>query len=101
MFAKKIYEQENLGLIEKSVASVNEIFRLQCEDELRLAEEKYLPKQDTSETVPPPSNIPPPIKIKQVVQNNNNNNNNIVNNAEGGEIRNGEIRNGIGKTMVQ
>eukprot|EP01124_Arcella_intermedia_P006436 TRINITY_DN137_c0_g1_i1.p1 TRINITY_DN137_c0_g1~~TRINITY_DN137_c0_g1_i1.p1 ORF type:complete len:350 (+),score=56.63 TRINITY_DN137_c0_g1_i1:145-1194(+) len=42
--SKKIFEQESILHAEKSVVSVNEVFRLQREDELRLAEEKYLPK---------------------------------------------------------
>jgi len=40
---KQIYEQENLMQVEKNVATVNEIFRLQNEDELRDAEKRYLP----------------------------------------------------------
>jgi len=44
--------------IEKTVASVTEIFRLQREEELRIAEEKYLPK-DAS--VP---QAPNPLKVK-------------------------------------
>jgi len=42
--SRKIYEQETLLNIEPTVASVTEIFRLQREEELRIAEEKYLPK---------------------------------------------------------
>jgi len=56
--SKKIYEQESLLNIEKTVASVTEIFRLQREEELRIAEEKYLPK-DAS--VP---QAPNPLKVK-------------------------------------
>jgi len=56
---KKIYEQESLIQVEKTVATVNEIFRLQREDELRIAEEKYLPKE--TDTRSPPSS--PPLKI--------------------------------------
>jgi len=42
--SKKIFQQESLINIEPTVASVNEIFRLQREDELKAAEDKYLPK---------------------------------------------------------
>jgi len=41
---KKIYDQQTLMHIEKSIPSVDEVFRLQNEEELRVAEEKYLPK---------------------------------------------------------
>jgi len=43
-----IYNQQSLVNVEKNVASVNEIFHLQNEDELRVAEDKYLPgKRET------------------------------------------------------
>jgi len=42
--SKRIFEEQSLAGIEKSVATVNEVFRLQGEDELRDAEKKYLPK---------------------------------------------------------
>jgi phosphoenolpyruvate phosphomutase len=42
--SKKIFEEQSLINVEKDVASVNEIFRLQGEDELRESEKKYLPK---------------------------------------------------------
>jgi len=42
--SKKIFTEQSLASIEKNVASVNEVFRLQGEDELRDAEKKYLPK---------------------------------------------------------
>lgn len=41
--AKRIYEEKSLINIEKEVASVNELFRLQNADEYNLAEKKYLP----------------------------------------------------------
>eukprot|EP01101_Sappina_pedata_P010756 TRINITY_DN685_c0_g1_i1.p2 TRINITY_DN685_c0_g1~~TRINITY_DN685_c0_g1_i1.p2 ORF type:complete len:314 (-),score=188.00 TRINITY_DN685_c0_g1_i1:157-1098(-) len=41
--SKKIFEEQSLINVEKEVAAVNEIFRLQGEDELRDAEKKYLP----------------------------------------------------------
>jgi len=40
---RQIFEQESLIHVEPAVASVNDIFRLQDEDELRDAEKKYLP----------------------------------------------------------
>jgi phosphoenolpyruvate phosphomutase len=43
--SKQIYSECSLVNIEKNVASVNEIFRLQNEKELSLAEKKYLPKK--------------------------------------------------------
>jgi len=43
--SKKIYEQQSLIQIEKTIPSVDEVFRLQNEEELRVAEEKYLPKE--------------------------------------------------------
>jgi phosphoenolpyruvate phosphomutase len=42
--SKKIHDQQTLIHIEKTIPSVDEIFRLQNEDELRIAEDKYLPK---------------------------------------------------------
>jgi len=42
---KQIYEQQSLVQVEKSIATVNDIFRLQNEDELRDAEKKYLPSK--------------------------------------------------------
>jgi phosphoenolpyruvate phosphomutase len=44
---KKIYQQQTLMYIEKTIPSVEEIFRLQNEEEMRLAEEKYLPKKSS------------------------------------------------------
>jgi len=61
---KKIYEQESLIQVEKTVATVNEIFRLQREDELRIAEEKYLPKETNTQS--PPSSTPLKITIPNV-----------------------------------
>jgi phosphoenolpyruvate phosphomutase len=43
--SKKIYEQQSLIHVEKTIPSVDEVFRLQNEEELRVAEEKYLPKE--------------------------------------------------------
>jgi len=59
--SKKIFEQESLIQVEKGIASVNEIFRLQREEELRLAEEKYLPKETPSSSTPQTGS---PIQIK-------------------------------------
>jgi len=42
--SKKIHEQQSLIQIEKTIPSVDEVFRLQGEEELRLAEDKFLPK---------------------------------------------------------
>ncbi|GAB4336298.1 MAG: phosphoenolpyruvate mutase [Flammeovirgaceae bacterium] len=41
--SKKIFEEQTLINVEHRVVSVDEIFRLQGEDELRIAEKKYLP----------------------------------------------------------
>lgn len=43
--AAKIYREETLMGVENSVATVKEIFRLQNDDELRIAEQKYLPQK--------------------------------------------------------
>jgi phosphoenolpyruvate phosphomutase len=40
----QIFKDKSLVNIEKNVASVNEVFRLQNEKELSNAEKKYLPK---------------------------------------------------------
>jgi len=42
--SRQIFEEQSLINVEKNVATVNEVFRLQGEDELRIAEKKYLPK---------------------------------------------------------
>jgi len=42
--SKQIFEDQSLVNVEKKIASVNEVFRLQRDDELRAAEDKYLPK---------------------------------------------------------
>jgi phosphoenolpyruvate phosphomutase len=42
--AEKIYKEKSIALIEKEIASVKEIFRLQNAAELKEAEEHYLPK---------------------------------------------------------
>ena len=46
--AAKIYQEKTLISVEKEIATVKEIFRLQNDDELRLAEERYLPKKETA-----------------------------------------------------
>jgi phosphoenolpyruvate phosphomutase len=42
--SKKIHDQQTLIHIEKTIPSVDEVFKLQNEEELRVAEDKYLPK---------------------------------------------------------
>jgi phosphoenolpyruvate phosphomutase len=42
--SRKIHEQQSLIQIEKTIPSVDEVFRLQNEEELRLAEDRFLPK---------------------------------------------------------
>jgi phosphoenolpyruvate phosphomutase len=42
--SQQIFNDKSLVNIEKNVASVNEIFRLQNEKELSNAEKKYLPQ---------------------------------------------------------
>ena len=44
--SSQIYKDQHLRNVEKNVASVNEVFRLQGMDELKQAEKKYLPKSD-------------------------------------------------------
>jgi phosphoenolpyruvate phosphomutase len=44
--AATIYREQNLMSIENEVASVKEIFRLQDDQELREAEQRYLPQKD-------------------------------------------------------
>jgi phosphoenolpyruvate phosphomutase len=46
--ATKIYQTQSLIEVEDKIASVSEVFRLQDDEELRLAEKKYL-KSDTAE----------------------------------------------------
>ncbi|OGV14990.1 MAG: phosphoenolpyruvate mutase [Stygiobacter sp. RIFOXYC2_FULL_38_25] len=41
--AKRIYENKNISCIQDNICSVAEIFRLQGAEELKIAEEKYLP----------------------------------------------------------
>ena len=41
--SKQIQKEESLIQVEESIASVNEIFRLQNAEELQRAEKKYLP----------------------------------------------------------
>ena len=43
--AARLYQEETLMTVEKEVASVKEIFRLQNDDELREAEQRYLPQK--------------------------------------------------------
>jgi len=44
--SKQIFEDQSLANVEKKVASVNEVFRLQNEKELSQAEKKYLPQDN-------------------------------------------------------
>ncbi len=44
--AAKIFQQQNLFQVEKEVATVKEIFRLQNDEELRDAELRYLPQKE-------------------------------------------------------
>jgi phosphoenolpyruvate phosphomutase len=44
--AARLYQEKSLMGIEKEVASVKEIFRLQNDDELREAEKRYLPQKE-------------------------------------------------------
>ena len=41
---KEIFEKRSVAGIEKRIATVNEVFRLQNQDEYLKAEEHYLPK---------------------------------------------------------
>jgi len=41
--SKQIFEKQSIAEVEKQVVSVNEVFRLQNEEELAVAEKKYLP----------------------------------------------------------
>jgi len=41
----RIYQDKNLIAVEKEIATLKEIFRLQNDEELRTAEERYLPKK--------------------------------------------------------
>jgi len=43
--SRKIFDEQTLVGVEKKIASVSEIFRLQSADELEEAEKKYLPKE--------------------------------------------------------
>ncbi|WP_172372050.1 phosphoenolpyruvate mutase [Sporosarcina jiandibaonis] len=47
--SKQILKEQSLIQVEKSIASVDEIFRLQNAEELQLAEKKYLPKNHTEQ----------------------------------------------------
>jgi phosphoenolpyruvate phosphomutase len=40
--SKRIYEDEALTNVETKVAKVKEVFRIQGEDELKIADKKYL-----------------------------------------------------------
>jgi len=44
--SKKIYDEQTLANIEKTIPSVEDIFKLTNEEELRIAEDKYLPKHN-------------------------------------------------------
>ena len=46
--AARVYREQNLLSIEKEIATVKEIFRLQNDDELREAEKRYLPRIEAS-----------------------------------------------------
>ena len=46
--AARVYREQNLMSIEKEIATVKEIFRLQNDDELREAEKRYLPRIEAS-----------------------------------------------------
>ncbi|MBI3018130.1 MAG: phosphoenolpyruvate mutase [Deltaproteobacteria bacterium] len=48
--AKKIHSTQSLLEVEDKIASVNEVFRLQNDEELRLAEKKYLKTDNADET---------------------------------------------------
>jgi len=43
--SRTIFEDQSLKNVEKTIVSVNTIFQLQGEDELRVAEKKYLPSK--------------------------------------------------------
>jgi phosphoenolpyruvate phosphomutase len=47
--ARTIYQEQSLLTVEEDIASVDEVFRLQGEAELRAAEKKYLPVHAASE----------------------------------------------------
>ena len=47
--ARKIYQEQSLLTVEEDIASVDEVFRLQGEAELKAAEKKYLPVRTASE----------------------------------------------------
>jgi len=44
--SQTIFQEKSLVNVEPHIASVNDVFRLQGEDELRIAEKKYLPQND-------------------------------------------------------
>lgn len=46
--SKKIFEEQSLVSVEKNVATVNEVFRLQGMDEMKKLEDRYLPKVSKS-----------------------------------------------------
>ncbi len=46
--AKKIHDEETLLSIEEKIVTVSEVFRLQGAEELKSAEQKYLPKMETT-----------------------------------------------------
>ena len=45
--AAKIHQEQSLLNVEDKIASINEVFRLQDTTELRIAEQKYLPQNDS------------------------------------------------------
>ncbi len=46
--AAKVYREKTLMAVEKEIATVKEIFRLQNDDELRQAEQRYLPQKEAA-----------------------------------------------------
>ena len=41
---KEIYDKKSIATVDKKIVSVNEVFRLQNQDEYLKAEDHYLPK---------------------------------------------------------
>ncbi|SFA77888.1 MULTISPECIES: phosphoenolpyruvate mutase [unclassified Bacillus (in: firmicutes)] len=71
--SKQIYLEESLINVEPSVASLEKVFQLQGQDELDLAERKYLPKTKnlTSSIIFPGNETENPLLEKQIEQLNN------------------------------
>ena len=61
--ARTIYQEQSLLTVEENIASVDEVFRLQGEGELRAAEKKYLPIRAASEE---PIVLAPPLPFKNL-----------------------------------